>query len=123
MRTIEKLSDIPLADEVIRKAIIQEQKKQVEDMGTISIEVRRCGKLKRVKNPFQKPKLDNLKEGQVISHKAVLEDDGSKSHGAKLGARRNVQKKDHQHVWTAEFLDGIDYPLAIFIFKYRSKGM
>lgn len=55
----------------------------------------------------------------AISEKALKGKVGEVSHGTSLGEARPIHGPAR---WVAGFIDGMDKPIAIFCFKYRSKG-
>ncbi|KAL5314918.1 hypothetical protein ACEPPN_017568 [Leptodophora sp. 'Broadleaf-Isolate-01'] len=111
--TLMKFAEIQSTDENTESAVLKQGKREIGRVGEILIKVHRrsAGKVTAGTNTTFKG-LDYSKK----YHDKVLAKDG-KSHGVVLG---DTKKVTLGRPLNARFLDGEDFPVAIFRFKYRS---
>ncbi|KAG4430282.1 hypothetical protein IFR05_014229 [Cadophora sp. M221] len=109
-----KFAEIQSTDENTESSVLKEDKKVTDRVGEIMIKVHRrsVGKVIESKN---KPTFEGLEHSKKY-HDKLLAKDG-KSHGVALGDTKEVAWSTR---WEADYLDGEDFPLLIFRFKYRS---
>ncbi|KAF7919623.1 hypothetical protein EAE99_008475 [Botrytis elliptica] len=114
-----KFSDIITTTDDSKLASIKEDATRLSVVGEIVVEVHRRGERTRSKN--QSKRLNASKKLAAGSSKSVHEKalkGQAISHSTTLGA---AQATKADVIWNLSYLDGEDYPIAVYRFKYRSK--
>ncbi|PQE27999.1 hypothetical protein CJF32_00005767 [Rutstroemia sp. NJR-2017a WRK4] len=96
---------------------IEKDIENVEKMGEITVQIHR--RAATVKSSKSRTNTFEFSEPAMVHEKALKGE--AKSHGTKLGLASLV-KHTHTTKYRAEYIDGDDYPIAIYRFKYRSEG-
>ncbi|KAF7939035.1 uncharacterized protein EAE98_001371 [Botrytis deweyae] len=114
-----KFSDIITTTDDSKLASIKEDATRLSGVGEIVVKVHRRGEKIRSKN--QSKRLNAPKklaaDSPVLVHEKALKGQAM-SHSTTLGAAQATKVGALCHL---SYLDGIDYPIAIYRFKYRSK--
>ncbi|KAI6708941.1 hypothetical protein JHW43_008548 [Diplocarpon mali] len=96
-----------------RSSNLQRENDKAKKLREIVVKIHRQSEGRQVEPG--KPNFEKLASPRESHQKARIEK--SKSHGVALGAVKSI---DPGRTRESEFLDGMDYPIAILRFKYRS---
>ncbi|TVY92398.1 hypothetical protein LAWI1_G002698 [Lachnellula willkommii] len=104
---------IQTTTEKLGNSNIDDHKKKMSSVGQIRITVHRESVVKKSTSSLEEYKANDY--ASKFHEKALAKE--SQSHGTILGEDKPTADVS---VWTTEYLDGEDYPIGVFIFKYRS---
>ncbi|KAE9368742.1 hypothetical protein N431DRAFT_494137 [Stipitochalara longipes BDJ] len=102
------MDDVKLAD-------VKQDMERIEEIGEIIVKIFRGGPAEATEET--NTNILNLRSMNGPVHEKALKGD-AKSHNAALGPATQLVPKSYVN---SKKLDGIDYPIAIFKFKYRSR--
>ncbi|PMD61670.1 uncharacterized protein K444DRAFT_628688 [Hyaloscypha bicolor E] len=111
-----KFSKIDTTMDDDKLATVQEDMKRIQEVGEIIVKVYKGGEIKDTTRSSTTNNIDLHSVGDKVHEKALKGD--PKSHSASLGPATELVKKSYV---ACQKVDGVDYPIAIFKFKYRSR--
>ncbi|PVH81475.1 hypothetical protein DL98DRAFT_587389 [Cadophora sp. DSE1049] len=108
-------TEIHSTDEALASTVIRKQGLQTSKVGEIVIYVHRCSGLRKARGGHSQTKFHELDSAEKVHSKVLIKD--AKTHSVALKYQKRARLGRSVH--TTE-IDGKDFPIAIYRFKYCS---